>query len=147
MGTQRYTTFSYKHLDEKFTESTCTVDSIDLPDMQRSNVVNVSQAQDPGPVNYHTSERMEIVTFTVTYIPHDSTAGKELLPFAHKAVNAVLEKNYKPEVAIVRLGRNEETDHETTIHDCIITGAEIAISESNNIQIIFTLQGILNSEY
>jgi hypothetical protein len=149
MGTQRNRTFSYALLDSTFSETNCTVASIDLPNIQRTNVTNISQAQDPGPLNYHTTERSEIVTFTVTYIPYDTTDGKKLLTSVKSLVAKVLEKDYKSAVAIIQLKRNSTTvEHETKINDCIIIQGDVVIDgDTNTVNIIFTFQGLLDSEY
>jgi len=147
MSSQRYRVFSYHHLDQKFTNSNCTVEEVDLPDIQRSNIVSISQAQDPGPLYYHTSERLEIVEFSVTYIPHDNVSGRKLLAEVKTIVEDVLTKTYKPEVAIIQLVRNGKPEKETRINDCIITGGEIILDGGDYTYIKFTLQGLLDAKY
>eukprot|EP01132_Coremiostelium_polycephalum_P000719 gene719-892_t len=123
MSVQRFTSFSYAPITKKFDEKSCTVDAVDLPDMQRSNVVKISAGQS-APLAYHTSERKEIVDFTVTYTPFDNAAGKALLPAVKEIVDAVLKKNYDPAPATIQIKRSNSTKEEKTtqIDNCIVTG-------------------------
>lgn len=146
MGTQRFTSFDYTPLSKKFDTKSCTVDSVDIPDIQRSQVAKVQIGQQ-APLSYHTSERKEIVDFTVTYIPYDNSAGKELLPFVKEAVEEVLKKGYKAETATIQVKRLDDVQQTTTIDNCIVTGGEIQVDVSDYIRIVFYLEGTLNASY
>lgn len=146
MGTQRFTSFDYEPLAAKFDSKSCTVDSVDIPDIKRTHVAKV-QAGQQAPLFYHTSERKEIVDFTVTYIPYDNSAGKELLPFVKDAVEAVLKKGYEPKTATIQVKRLDVVQQVTHIDNCIITAGEILVDVHDFIRIKFYLQGTLNALY
>ena len=147
MSTQRFTSFNYPPLTSKCTSAGCTVDSVELPDMQRSYIATVQTSQQ-APLSYHTSERKEIVDFTVTYIPYDNATGKGLLPFVKTAVAEVLKKGYNPDTATIQIKRgNKEAEQTTTIDNCIVTAGEILIDVNDYIRIKLYLQGILNAPY
>jgi hypothetical protein len=145
MGTQRFTSFDYAHLS-KFSSGSCTVDSVDIPDIQRTRVAKV-QAGQQAPLNYHTSERKEVVDFTVTYIPYDNAAGKALLPLVKELVDAVLEKGYEPKTATIQVKRLDVVQQVTFVDNCVITAGEIMIDVSDYVRIKFYLQGTLNALY
>ncbi|MHB9147088.1 MAG: hypothetical protein ACYC2U_01330, partial [Candidatus Amoebophilus sp.] len=114
----------------------------------RSHIATVQTSQQ-APLSYHTSERKEIVDFTVTYIPYDNPTGKGLLPFVKTAVAEVLKKGYDPKPATIQIKRGNKTEAEqtTTIDNCIVTAGEILIDVNDYIRIKFYLQGILNAPY
>lgn len=145
MSTQRSRTFEYKPLDQ-FNDTACTVDFIDLPDSKTSRIAPVFIGKEKAPLYYHTTERKEIVDFSVIYIPQDNPSGRSLLPVVKEAVEKVLTKDYQPAVANVRLERNGATEEEVQINDCIITGGEILVDLNDYIRIKFYLQGLLNKQ-
>jgi protein subunit release factor B len=148
MGTQRFTSFNYPPLTKECNEKGCTVDSVDLPEIKRAHVAKV-QLSKQAPIAYHTSERKEIVDFSVTFIPYDNAAGKKLLPFVKTAVEAVLKKDYNPDTATIQIKRGNKTEAEqtTTIDNCIVTAGEILVDVNDYVRIKFYLQGTLNAEY
>lgn len=91
MSNQRFRTIDYGPLKEKFTNTSCFVDHIDLPEIRRSYVADIYLRQEKAPQYYHTTERKEIVKFTVTYIPEDNSEGKGLIPYAKQVVEDVLQ--------------------------------------------------------
>ena len=147
MASQRYRTFSYAPLDAKFTDTSCTVTDVELPEISRSYIANVYLAQENAPQYFHTTERKEIVDFKVTYIPHDIPAGRELLPFVKQIVEEVLQNKFVPAVATIQLLRNGTVDEEVQINDCVITKGEILIDVQEYIKIKFHLQGLLTKDY
>lgn len=146
-NTQRFRTISYATLDDKFTDQTCTVANIDLPDLQRSKIYGVHLTQEKAPQYFHTAERKEIVKFSVTYIPLDNDQGKALLPYVKEVISSVLQNNYQPQPATINLIRNGEIEETVTINDCIISRGEILLDKGNYIRIKFDIQGLISKDY
>jgi hypothetical protein len=147
MASQRYRTLTYDNLTDKFTDQSCTIAKIDFPDIDRAHSVDVYLTSAKGPQRFHTSERKEIVDFSVKYIPHDSSDGRALLPHVKEVVDAVLTKDYKPAVATINLIRNGETEKTITVNDCVVTGGEIIVDKGQSVEVIFYLHGLLSSDY
>lgn len=147
MPEQRSRTISFDTLGDKFTETSCTIADISLPDIKRSHIVPVYLTNAKAPQKFHTTERREIADFSITYIPHDNADGRALLPHVKEVVDSVLTKDYKPAVATINLLRNGEPEKTITINDCIVKGGEILVDKGAFIRIIFYLQGLLSSDY
>lgn len=148
MNTARNRTIDYEPLNQKFTDQACSVDSIELPDLQRSRVVEVYLTKDKAPQYYHTKERKEIVKFNVTFIPRDTEEGRSLLPHVKELVEAVLKDDYEPKVATINLLKKdgESIDETRLINDCVITGGEIAMDKGDYLRVKFSLEGLLGRD-
>ncbi len=147
MPEQRSRTLSFDTLGDKFTETSCTLADIKLPEIKRSHVVPVFLTSAKSAQKFHTTERKEIADFSVTYIPHDNSDGRALLPHVKEVVDSVLTKDYKPAVATINLLRNGEIEKTITINDCIVKGGEILLDKDDYIRITFDLQGLLSADY
>jgi hypothetical protein len=147
MPDQRNRTISFETLSNKFTDQSCTTADISLPEMKRSHVVPVYLTNAKAAQHFHTTERKEIVDFSVTYIPHDNSDGKALLPHVKELVDSVLTKDYKPAPATINMLNNGTPEKTITINDCIVKGGEITVDKGEFIRITFYLQGLLSADY
>jgi len=148
MSIARNRTIDYEPLNQKFTDQACSVDSIDLPDLKRSRVVEVYLTKAKAPQYYHTQERKEVVKFSVLFIPKDTPEGRSLLPHVKELVEAVLKDDYEPKVATINLLKKdgENIDETRLINDCVITGCEISMDKGDYLRIKFSLEGLLGRD-
>lgn len=147
MPKQRSRSFTYEIITSKFTETSCMLADIEVPEITRSQVIPVFITNNKTSQNFRTNERNEIVTFKVTYIPMNNDSGKKLLPEVKKIVDSVLKNDFTPSVATINTFRNGELEKTTTVNDCIVKSGRIELDKDDFIRIIFELSGILYEEY
>lgn len=119
-GGQRSCYLQLKPLSDIFNETSCSVESIEVPDITRTEIVEVFRTNDKAPQKFRTQNHKNIVTFRVTYNPYNNDAGEALIPATKNIVDSVLTTGYTPSVAVITLLRNEEVEKTITINDCII---------------------------
>ena len=139
---QRSKTIDYKPLSD-FSDKSCMVYSIDVPDIQTSEVVPVFNTNSKTPHHFHTTERKEVVIFKVTYTPLNNANGKKLLTQVKPLVDSVLTKKFDPAVATINLLRNGKIERTVRIDDTVIVDGEISFDLHDFVRISFTLSGIL----
>lgn len=139
---QRSKTIDYKPLSD-FSDKSCMVYSIDIPDIQTSEIIPVFNTNSKTPQYFHTTERKEVVKFRVTYAPFNNANGKKLLTQVKTLVDSVLTKKFDPAVATINLLRNGKIERTIRVDDTIIVDGEIFIDLLDFVRISFTLSGIL----
>jgi hypothetical protein len=144
---QRSCYLQLKPLSDVFNEKSCSVENIEVPEITRTEVIEVFRTNDKAPQKFRTQDHRDIVTFRITYNPYNNDAGKALIPAAKKIVDSVLTADYTPSVAVITLLRNNEEERTITINDCIITKASVIIDIKDYIHIIFEISGLYAGEY
>lgn len=144
---QRSCYLQLKPLSDVFNETSCSVENIEVPEITRTEVIEVFRTNDKAPQKFRTQDHRDIVTFRITYNPYNNDAGKALIPAAKKIVDSVLTADYTPSVAVITLLRNNEEERTITINDCIITKASVIIDIKDYIHIIFEISGLYAGEY
>lgn len=144
---QRSCYIQLKPLSDFFNETSCGVEYIEVPDITRTEIVEVFRTNDKAPQKFRTQNHNGIVTFRVIYVPHNNDAGKALVPKAKSIIDSVLTKDYIPSPAVITLLRNGEEEKTITINDCIIRKANVQIDIKDYIHIIFEVSGIYAGEY
>lgn len=139
---QRSKTIDYKPLSD-FSDKSCMVYSIDIPDIQTSEIVPVFNTNSKTPQFFHTTEKKEIVIFKVTYTPFNNANGKKLLTQVKNLVDSFLEGKSDPAVATINLLRNGKIERTIRVDDTIIVDGEISIDLLDFVRVSFTLSGIL----
>ena len=146
-GGQRSCYLQLKPLSDIFNETSCSVQNIEVPDISRTEIVEVFRTNDKAPLKFRTKNHKDIVTFRVTYNPYNNDAGRALIPATKNIVDSVLTTSYTPSVAVITLLRNEEVEKTITINDCIIRRGIVQIDIKDYIHIIFEVSGIYAGEY
>ena len=144
---QRSCYLQLKPLSDVFNEKSCSVENIEVPEITRTEVIEVFRTNDKAPQKFRTQDHRDIVTFRITYNPYNNDAGKALIPAAKSIVDSVLTADYTPSVAVITLLRNNEEERTITINDCIITKASVIIDIKDYIHIIFEISGLYAGEY
>lgn len=139
---QRSRTIDYKPLSD-FNAGSCMVYTIDIPDIQSTDVVPVFNTKSKTMQYFHTTERKEAVAFKVCYTPFNNSNGKKLLTQVKKLVDSVLTKNFKPETATINILRNGKIERTIRVDDTIIVEGAVIIDLHDFVRIEFTLSGIL----
>lgn len=146
-GGQRSCYLQLKPLSDIFNETSCSVQNIEVPDISRTEIVEVFRTNDKAPLKFRTKNHRDIVTFRVAYNPYNNDAGRALIPATKNIVDSVLTTGYTPSVAVITLLRNEEVEKTITINDCIIRRGFVQIDIKDYIHIIFEVSGIYAGEY
>ena len=144
---QRSCFIQLKPLSDTFNEKSCMVANIEVPEITRTEIVEVFRTNDKAPQKFRTQDHKNIVTFKVTYVPLNNDAGRALIPATKEIIDSVLTSNYTPSVAVITLMRNGEEEKTVTLNDCIIRKGSIEIDIKDYIHIIFEVSGIYAGEY
>lgn len=147
MTEQRSRSLEFEPITKIFTETSCMLSSVDVPDISRNKSVSVFMTKEKTPQNFRTTERSEVVTFIAVFIPMNNDAGKKLLSQAKNIVESVLTKDFTPSVATINTFRNGELEKTVTINDCVVKRAGIYINKDDFVRIQFEITGILASDY
>ena len=139
---QRSRTINYKPLDD-FNSGSCMVYTIDIPDVQSTDVVPVFNTKNKTMQYFHTTEKKEAVSFKVCYTPFNNAKGKKLLTSVRKIVDSVLIKNFKPEPATINILRNGNIERTIRVDDTVVVDGTINVDLHDFVRIEFTLSGIL----
>ena len=142
-------TFDYEPLNAILTKEAFVYTGIPMPDLQRSQIIEVHHIQASGPLYFHNNDLTSLVHFRIEGHPNDNNEGKSAITEGAKLVQEVLKKEYKPAVAtIVHLAKDGKTRlEERQIHDCIITGMELDLGKKESIKLVFHLLGLLHRPY
>lgn len=146
-GQQRSRSLTFAPITDTFTEKACMVESIEVPEISRSQIIPVFITKDKSAQYFHTQERNEFITFTVTYIPFDNSDGKGLLPAVKNIVDKTLTKDCNPAVATINTYRNGEIEKTININDAVVKSGTIVLDKDDFINIIFEISGILSADY
>jgi hypothetical protein len=146
-GKQRSRSLTFAPVTDKFTEKACMVESIEVPEISRSQIVPVFVTKDKSAQYFHTQERNEFITFIVTYIPFDNSDGKGLLPAVKEIVDKTLTKDCTPDVATISTYRNGEIEKTININDAVVKSGTIILDKDDFINIVFEISGILAADY
>ena len=139
---QRSRTIDYKPLAD-FNSGSCMVYTIDIPDVQNTDIVPVFNTKSKTMQYFHTTEKREIVTFKVCYTPFKNSNGKKLLTSVKKIVDSVLTKNFKPEPVTINILRNGNIERTIRVDDTVVVEGKIIVDLHDFVRIEFTLSGIL----
>ena len=93
---QRSCFIQFKPLSDTFNETSCMVANIEVPEITRTEVVEVFRTNDKAPQKFRTQDHKNIVNFRVTYVPLNNDAGKALIPETKKIIDSVLTSSYTP---------------------------------------------------
>ena len=147
MAEQRSRSLTYDPITSKFTEAACMVSDLEIPDITRTQIVKVFLTKDKASQNFRTTERKEIITFKVKYIPMNNAAGKALLTQVKAIVDSVLTSGFQPSVATINTLRNGEIEKTIVVNDCIIKSGSIELDKDDFLHIVFEISGILAADY
>lgn len=139
---QRSRTIDYKPLAD-FNAGSCMVYTIDIPDIQNTEIVPVFNTKSKTMQYFHTTEKKNYVTFKVCYTPFNNSNGKKLLTKTKELVELFLTEKGNPETATINILRNGDIERTIVINDTIIVSSSIDIDLHDFVRMTFTLAGTL----
>lgn len=129
-----------------FTESSCMVKEIGVPNILNTRIINVFPTAEKSLLKFKGTDIKSVVSFRVKYIPLKNDTGKKLFAEAKKIIDSVLKKDYKPAEAVINIFRNDELEETITINDCIPKICEIDLKIHEQASILFEIWGVMGNQ-
>ena len=145
MAEQISRSLTFDPITKIFTEASCMVSDIEIPNILRTTVIGVYPTSQRSMQRFKGNDVRPIVSFKVKYIPLNNAEGKKLLFESKKIIESVLSKDYKPSEAVINVFRNGTLEETTTINDCVTKKCEIDLVIHDYIRITFEIQGVMAS--